>query len=262
MANRTASYALSVHGTNPQYLIDKIIRTRIYDSQYWKEHCCQINSADVAEKACDIRYVGGVYGGNIKPVPFICLALKLLQIQPKSDIIDFFLEQRDFKYLRALGAFYTRLVCKPADVYKKLEPLLKDYRKLRIMDRERKFNLLYMDDLIDSLLREERVFDTQLPRLTKRIVLEQNREIEMYKSELEELNLISALVIPEEVSKRRPDKERIRNTATTKFIDDRDMKTYRNFERRERNLKSRFSQEEIDSENTIRAKLGIKLLRV
>lgn len=39
MANRTAKDAHSVKGTNPQYLVEKIIRTRIYDSLYWKEHC-------------------------------------------------------------------------------------------------------------------------------------------------------------------------------------------------------------------------------
>lgn len=39
MANRTVKDAVTVKGTNPQYLIEKIIRTRIYDSKYWKEEC-------------------------------------------------------------------------------------------------------------------------------------------------------------------------------------------------------------------------------
>lgn len=39
MANRTVKEAATVKGTNPQYLVEKIIRTRIYDSLYWKEHC-------------------------------------------------------------------------------------------------------------------------------------------------------------------------------------------------------------------------------
>lgn len=39
MANRTVKDAVTVKGTNPQYLIEKIIRTRIYDSLYWKESC-------------------------------------------------------------------------------------------------------------------------------------------------------------------------------------------------------------------------------
>ena len=39
MANRTLKDAKSIKGTNPQYLVEKIIRTRIYDCQYWKEEC-------------------------------------------------------------------------------------------------------------------------------------------------------------------------------------------------------------------------------
>lgn len=39
MANRTVKDAHSIHGTNPQYLVEKIIRTRIYESKYWKEEC-------------------------------------------------------------------------------------------------------------------------------------------------------------------------------------------------------------------------------
>jgi pre-mRNA-splicing factor 38A len=39
MANRTVKDAKSIKGSNPQYLIEKIIRTRIYDTQYWKEKC-------------------------------------------------------------------------------------------------------------------------------------------------------------------------------------------------------------------------------
>ena len=39
MANRTVKDAVSIKGTNPQYLIEKIIRTRIYDCRFWKEDC-------------------------------------------------------------------------------------------------------------------------------------------------------------------------------------------------------------------------------
>ena len=39
MANRTVSDAKTVKGTNPQYLVEKIIRSRIYESKYWKEQC-------------------------------------------------------------------------------------------------------------------------------------------------------------------------------------------------------------------------------
>ena len=39
MANRTVKDATTVKGTNPQYLIEKITRSRIYESRFWKEQC-------------------------------------------------------------------------------------------------------------------------------------------------------------------------------------------------------------------------------
>ena len=39
MANRTDPRARSVHGTNPQNLVEKILRQKIYELTYWKEQC-------------------------------------------------------------------------------------------------------------------------------------------------------------------------------------------------------------------------------
>lgn len=38
MANRTQKDAKDIRGKNPQLLVEKIIRERIHDSLYWKEH--------------------------------------------------------------------------------------------------------------------------------------------------------------------------------------------------------------------------------
>ncbi|KAK3893531.1 hypothetical protein Pcinc_002656 [Petrolisthes cinctipes] len=178
MANRTVKDAHSIHGTNPQYLVEKIIRTRIYDSRYWKEECFALSAELLVDKAMDLRSIGGVYGGNIKPTPFLCLVLKMLQIQPEKDIIVEFIKQDEFKYVRALGAFYLRLVYGSLDCYKYLEPLLNDYRKLRIMDRSGKYQLSHVDEFIDILLRDERFCDIIMPRIQKRWVHEANNELE------------------------------------------------------------------------------------
>lgn len=59
---------------------------------------CSCSSAElVVDKAMELKFVGGVYGGNIKPTPFICLTLKMLQIQPEKDIIVEFIKNEDFK---------------------------------------------------------------------------------------------------------------------------------------------------------------------
>jgi len=186
MANRTVKDAVTVKGTNPQYLVEKIIRSRIYDSKYWKENCFALTAELLVDKAMELRFIGGVFGGNIKPTPFICLVLKMLQIQPEKDIIIEFIKNEDFKYVRALGAYYLRLTGTSVDCYKYLEPLLNDYRKIRMQKRDGNYELSHVDDFIDQLLREERVCDVQLPRLQKRSLLEDNNDLEPRVSVLED----------------------------------------------------------------------------
>lgn len=124
-----------------------------------------------------LRYTGGVFGGNVKPTPFLCLILKMLQIQPEKDIIVEFIKNEEFKYVRALGALYMRLTGTSLDVYKYLEPLFNDNRKLRHQNKQGQFELIHMDEFIDNLLREERSCDVILPRIQKRHVLEENNEL-------------------------------------------------------------------------------------
>ena len=187
MANRTVKDAHSIHGTNPQYLVEKIIRTRIYDCKYWKEECFALTAELLVDKAMDLKYIGGVYA-NVKPTPFLCLTLKMLQIQPDKDIVIEFIKQDDDKYLylRALGSFYFRIVYSSLDCHKYLSPLLSDYRKLRVLDRNGIFSLTYIDAFIDDLLREDRVCDVILPRIQKRWVHEGNNELEPRVSLLED----------------------------------------------------------------------------
>ncbi|KAG0225484.1 Pre-mRNA-splicing factor 38A [Actinomortierella wolfii] len=191
MDNKTVSDAIAVHGTNPQFLIEKILRTRIYESKYWKEQCFGLTESTIVEKAFNLTYIGGQYGTQ-KPTEFICLVLKLLQLQPSEEIVIKYItglsedDDKDDsnKYLRALGAFYLRLTGKPATIYKVLEPLLDDPRKLR-KRTVNGFTLTYMDEFVDELLREERVCDVVLPRLTKRYVLEDAGELDPRVSTLE-----------------------------------------------------------------------------
>lgn len=55
MANRTVKDAKNVHGTNPQYLIEKIIRSRIYDSKFWKEQCFALTAELLVDKGMCIQ---------------------------------------------------------------------------------------------------------------------------------------------------------------------------------------------------------------
>jgi pre-mRNA-splicing factor 38A len=170
MANVTDPLARSVHGTNPQNLIEYITRQKIYDSLYWKEECFGLSASDVATKATELKALGGSYGGNNKPTRFLCLALKLLQIQPEDGIVEEFIDNEDFKYVRALGAFYLRLTGRPAEIYALIEPLYNDFRKLRFRESTG-WKITYMDELADELLTCDRYCGIALPHLPKREVL-------------------------------------------------------------------------------------------
>lgn len=45
-----------------------------------------------------MKAIGGVYG-NQKPTEFLCLLLKLLQIQPEKEILVEYLQADEFKYV-------------------------------------------------------------------------------------------------------------------------------------------------------------------
>lgn len=217
-ANTTAKGALSIHGTNPQFLIDKVVRSRIYESQYWKETCFALTAESIIDCAIRLNYLGGTYA-NVRPTEFICLALKLLQLQPEKEIILEYLRAEEFKsvgsstffisifqlslsyththslthfacfllgfrYLRALAAFYVRLTFTPLNVYQTLEPLLTDYRKLRYRHLNGSYSIVTFDDFVDSLLTQDLVCEIVLPRLTMRKVLEETEDLPKRKSSL------------------------------------------------------------------------------
>jgi len=182
MANTTVRGAQAIHGQNPQFLVETVIRNRIYESAYWKEHCFALTAESLIDLAIKVRSVGGVYA-NQKPTEFVCLLLKLLQIQPEKEILMEYLQADEFKYLRALAAIYIRMTFGAMEVYEILEPLLKDYRKLRYRSQTG-YDLTYMDEFVDQLLNEERVCDIILPRIPKRAVLEENGELVPRQSSL------------------------------------------------------------------------------
>ena len=81
------------------------------------------------------------------------------------------------RYLQALAAFYIRLTFPGVECYQLLEPFLSDYRKLRVRSQAG-FHLTYMDEYVDSLLKDERVCDIALPRIPTRFALEEAEELE------------------------------------------------------------------------------------
>jgi pre-mRNA-splicing factor 38A len=175
-----------IHGDNPLKIFEKPVRDRIVESYYWKEQCFGLNAATILDRATELTFIGGTYGIAQKPTPFLCLAFKLLQITPDREIIMFYLEQEEYKYLRALAAFYIRLAWeKDEDVYKTLEPYLNDMRKLKRRTREG-WALTHVDQFIDDLLLKTRVCATTLPKINPRLFLEDEDRLEPRESALGE----------------------------------------------------------------------------
>ena len=168
-----------IRGQNPALLLETAMRDRITDSLYWKEQCFGLNAATLCDRAVELTYIGGTYGVAMKPSPFICLAFKLLTLVPDKEIILEYLNTggEEWKYLRALAAFYARLTFDPVDIYKTLEPLLEDSRKLR-QRRKESYVLIHMDEFVDNLLTKDRVCGTSLWKLSARQLLEDLDQLE------------------------------------------------------------------------------------
>lgn len=167
----------TIHNLNPALLIEKITRERIFESIYWKEQCFGVDAATLCDRAADLKSIGGHVTSSQKICPFLCLVFKLIQLQPEEEIVLEYLRQPDFKYLTALAAFYIRLFYPSEKVFTLLEPLLADYRKLRLRTTSGTV-LTHMDEFVDSLLTQPRVCDTTLPRLPKRIQLEDMEKLD------------------------------------------------------------------------------------
>lgn len=294
MANSTDKFATSVHGTNPQNLIEYIMRQKIYDSLYWKQYCFGLSAEDLVDKAVELRFIGGMFGEPQKPTEFICLVLKLLQIQPDKDIVLEYIRNDEFKYLRVLGAFYMRLVGRSQEVYQYLEPLLNDYRRIRLRKPDGSFKLTFIDDIIDQMLTRDYLFNIALPRLQERGVLETtgqlagprvsqmqdefDAKIEIFRKEAREKLTDSGLIMYEfSESKRKREKWRLQSSRSgssrdTSSTRKRDRNSYRDDTKEEGEVRgdrrddaaARSGTEasmSVEETNALRARLGLAPLK-
>ena len=215
-----------VRGGPPHQLLEEAVRNRITESYYWKEQCFGLNAATLCDRAAALTSLGGTYDAGRRATPFLCLALKLLQLHPSEAIVREYLaagaeegaeeeEEEElgalhdggseggdegerkgsgggggeggFKYLRALAAFYVRLTSERSeDVYRLLEPLLRDGRKLRRRGNAG-WALTWVDQFVDDLLCRERVCATSLWKLVPREQLEDEGRLEERVSPLAHL---------------------------------------------------------------------------
>lgn len=189
---RGSGAELAPNGENPAKIIEKATVERIVDSLYWKEQCFALNEASLIDRAVEhVSFVAGTYGTSQKPSPFLCLALKLLQLAPDDDVLETYLSYggEKFKYLRALACFYVRMTRRPVDVYTMLERYLVDRRKLRRKGRAGT-TLTYVDEFVDELLTKTRACGTSFRELPRRTDLVDLGELEERESPLGDIDEI------------------------------------------------------------------------
>lgn len=197
---KQASYHDKRNVVNKAHLIEPIIRHRIQDSLFYKQYLFLTNEATLLPVIVEhVKFIGGL-DLNLRPSPFICCLLRLLELEPSEDIIKLYLNQigyNEFKYLTALVLIYIRLVQPSEVVYTVFDTYFSDSRKLRMQLKSPKFNdngipvnytLSYMDEWVDKLILEERVVDIILPRLIRRSQLVErglikNREYSLSEEE-------------------------------------------------------------------------------
>ena len=68
------------------------------------------------DRAIELKAIGGVYGNN-KPTEFLCLLLKLLQIQPEKEILLEYLQADEFKYVLQFLISHAVRPLKSTDTY-------------------------------------------------------------------------------------------------------------------------------------------------
>ena len=164
----TQNYKKSIHGTAPQHLIDTATRQKIYRSVYWNQYCFGVNLLLFVDRSQNLKGIGGLYGTYKHPSNFICLFLKLLELEPSEEIIFSFINTKSWqmKYLRLLAALYIRFVYSSDKIFEILEPLESNYNKIAVLT-DNGYILKYFDEIIYSFLTEKIWFGIQFPTLIK-----------------------------------------------------------------------------------------------
>ncbi|KAI5587195.1 hypothetical protein BDE02_05G014900 [Populus trichocarpa] len=111
----------------------------------------------------ELDHLGGTYGGNRKPTPFMCLITKIRA---------------------GAWCFYLRLTGTDIDVYRYLEPLYNDYRKLR----QKLTDGNYSCDIVLPRIKKRWTLETLGALETTKCVLEDDFEKEEEREENEQLD--------------------------------------------------------------------------
>ena len=168
--SHTTNYKKAVRGMAPQHLIEPKTRHKIYHSVYWMQYCFGVDLVTFIDRAQLIQGVGGLFGNFKQPCNFLCLFLKLLELEPSEAIIRKMLDTKcwQMKYLRLLAALYVRFTFPCEQVYLTLEPLLNQYNQIPIL-KSTGWEITYFDCVINSFINDEFWCGLSFPPMTPRV---------------------------------------------------------------------------------------------
>ena len=152
-------------------VVPAILRDRVHESLFWTEHCFALTALTLCDKGAALDRWGGYEGGWSRPTPFVCLAVKLLELRPRRDVLDAMIAQPHFKYLRMVAALVLR--CSPGMVRTRsqardaFKPLFDDMRKTKSRG-DGGWAVAHVDEFADMLVRDESVCGLRLPRIKNR----------------------------------------------------------------------------------------------
>ena len=65
-----------------EYIEVQDTQAHILEGAVLRSHC-----RDAVDKVMELDHLGGTFGGNRKPTPFMCQVMKMLQIQPEKNLV-------------------------------------------------------------------------------------------------------------------------------------------------------------------------------
>lgn len=213
-----------VRGSNPALLLERGVVDRITESYYYKERCFGLNEASLCDRAVELTSIGGTYGDNGRPTPFLCLLFVALSLVPERAVVLEWLswggedeeEHEDEEEGEKQGnngdgenerqgqRGQRRRLTKKTSHFKYLTALACFYIRLawspveiytalsplladgrKLRQRTRTgFKLTHLDEFVDALLTKDRVCATSLWKLPGRLQLEDLDLLEPYESPL------------------------------------------------------------------------------
>lgn len=128
------------------------VEQRIIHSRFYQSQCSRVEWSNFEELVnANVGYIGGCRPDP--PAPFLCLLIRLKQLRPGRDQLREFLSPTASAYVRVLVATLVRMTIRQGPlVYELLDPLLSDYRIVRVRDTNGEMHNWSVDEFVDQLV--------------------------------------------------------------------------------------------------------------